>query len=377
MRVVPGVDDRDVFDLTETLDDLRCRPLAWLHAERIRLRDERRRLHLRELAVTRILDERGAIDDTLAAADGIDPRDVRATLETARALESLPHLAAAAADGRLSPGQLHAAAQLADPTTDAEWAERAPRCAPADLVREARTRRVPTTDDTRRRFEARSLRYWWSDRTGMLEGRFALPDLLGAEFESVVQQITERMRPARGQPWEPHDRRAADALVALARRARGDGTTLAEGIVPKVLVTVPADGPATVADGVLLSHAQVEQLRGDASITLAVVDDRGGTVALSRSTRTISTRLRNAVLARTGRCAWPGCPVRHGLELHHLVPVSHGGPTVAANLAPVCAPHHRRLVPHGTLALVGNPARVDGLRLVRDTETHPDSGPAP
>ncbi|MBM3692878.1 MAG: hypothetical protein FJW77_06230 [Actinobacteria bacterium] len=326
-----------MFDLTETLDDLRCRPLAWLHAERIRLRDERRRLHLRELAVTRILDERGAIDDTLAAADGIDPRDVRATLETARALESLPHLAAAAADGRLSPGQLHAAAQLADPTTDAEWAERAPRCAPADLACEARTRRVPTADDTRRRFEARSLRYWWSDRTGMLEGRFALPDLLGAEFESVVQQITERMRPARGQPWEPHDRRAADALVALARRARGDSTTLAEGIVPKVLVTV----------------------------------------ALSRSTRTISPRLRNAVLARTGRCAWPGCPVRHGLELHHLVPVSHGGPTVAANLAPVCAPHHRRLVPHGTLALVGNPARVDGLRPVRDTETHPDSGPAP
>ncbi len=369
-----------MFDLTETLDDLRCRPLAWLHAERIRLRDERRRLHLRELAVTRILDERGAIDDTLAATDGVDLREVRATLETARALESLPHLAAAAADGRLSPGQLHAAARVADPTTDAEWAARAPHCSPGDLAREARTGRVPATDETRRRFAARSLRYWWNEHLGMLEGRFALPDLLGAEFESVVGQIAERLRPAKGAPWEPHDRRAADALVALARRARGDTTTPAEGITPKVIVTVPADGPATVADGVLLSHAQVEQLRGDASITLALVDDHGVTVALSRATRAISPRLRSAVLARTGRCAWPGCTTRHGLEIHHLVPVSHGGPSVAANLAPVCATHHRRLVPHGRLALVGNPARVDGLRLVRATDVLPDTrlrGPDP
>ena len=361
-----------MFVLTETLDDLRCRPLAWLQAERVRLRDEQRRLHLRELAVTCVLDERGAVDDTLAATDGVDLRDVRSTIETARALETLPHLAAAAADGRLSPGQLRAAAKLADPATDAEWAARAPACAPGDLERDARTRRAPTTTETRRRFAARSLRYWWSDHSGMLEGRFALPDLLGAEFESVVQQVTERMRPARGEPWEPFERRAADALVALARRAGGDAATVAEGVSPRVVVTVPAHGPATVADAVPLSAAQVEQLRADASVTVTVVDDHGTTIGISRATRAVSPRLRRAVLARTGRCAWPGCATRHGLELHHLVPVSRGGATTPANLAPVCGPHHRRLVPHGDLALVGNPARVDGLRLVRVGDAGPD-----
>ena len=177
-----------MFDLSEMLDDLRCRPVAWLHAERTRLRDEQRRLHLRELAVTRVLDEHGAIDESLAAADGVSVRDVRATVATARAIESLPHVAAAAAEGLLSDGQLAAVVKLADEGSDAEWAERAQRCAPGDLEKLARAQQTPSVDDARRRFEARSLKFWWGKRSGMLEGHFALPDFQGAAFESVIHQ---------------------------------------------------------------------------------------------------------------------------------------------------------------------------------------------
>ena len=45
-----------------------------------------------ELAVTRVLDERGAIDDTLAQADGVSVRTVREAVATARALEDLPEI---------------------------------------------------------------------------------------------------------------------------------------------------------------------------------------------------------------------------------------------------------------------------------------------
>jgi DNA-binding NarL/FixJ family response regulator len=47
---------------------------------------------------------------------------------------------------------------VADATTDAEWAARAPRCTPVDLQRMVRAQRTPTADESRRRFEARNLR---------------------------------------------------------------------------------------------------------------------------------------------------------------------------------------------------------------------------
>lgn len=60
----------------------------------------------------------------------------------------------------------------------------------------------------------------------------------------------------------------------------------------------------------------------------------------------------------------PGCARRRGLEVHHLVPRSSGGSDDISNLAAVCPAHHRLLVPHGLLALVGNPNLSDGLELV-------------
>ncbi|MEI8000955.1 MAG: HNH endonuclease signature motif containing protein [Actinomycetes bacterium] len=354
-----------MFDLTEEIDELRTHSLEWLLQERASLKREQRRLHLRELAVTRVLDERGAIDDSLAATDGVSVRDVREAVEVARALESLPHLAAAAHAGLLSDGQLNAATRLADEASDAEWAERAPNCAPADLQRMVRAQHTPTAEESRRRWESRELRTWWDRRTKMLHGRFALPDLQGAEFESVIEQVVERMRPAKGQPWELRHRRAADALVALARRAAGDDTTIAAGITPKVVVNIPVGGPAEIAGGVLLANETVEQLRANATIEVAVVDDDGVVIGISRATHALSPKVQRAVRARDGQCRWPGCTARSNLEVHHLVPRSWGGTDDFANLASVCTMHHRQLVPHGLHVLTGVPSVPGGLTLER------------
>lgn len=53
-------------------------------ARREELVRERRRLPVEELAVTRVLDERGAIDEVLSCRDGVSARTVRETIETAR-----------------------------------------------------------------------------------------------------------------------------------------------------------------------------------------------------------------------------------------------------------------------------------------------------
>jgi hypothetical protein len=162
------------------------------------------------------------------------------------------------------------------------------------------------------------------------------------------------------------EHRGADALVALCEL---------EGVVepptaatkPLLVVEVPLHGPAEIA-GVPLPEAMVEQLRANASIEATVVDDDGVPLVIGpRASAALSPKLTRAILLRDGHCRIPGCEIRHGLEIHHLVPRSWGGGDDMSGLAAVCttAGHHQMLVPHGPWTLVGNPNRPDGLRLIR------------
>jgi hypothetical protein len=354
------------------LDELRCRETDWLMAERDAVVREQRRLRLRELAITRVLDERKMLDDSFAARDGVSLRHLHRTRATAKALEDLPHIAAVAEDGRLSDAQLDAVSRLADPGSDAEWARRAPNCSPADLEDLARRKTKPTAGDWQARRAARRLVFGWRRDAGMLEGSFSLPDIDGVLVESVLNRMVDRMRPAKGQPWETRERRAADAFVELCRRY----ADLEDAPAPelRLVVQVPASGPATIA-GIPLPDELVESVRAQAKIQAAVVDGDGAEVARSRATSAVAPRIARAVRLRDGKCRWPGCDRRTGLQVHHLWPRSWGGGDEIANLAAVCTgggtDHHAQLVPHGPYALLGNPNQPDELALI-----HRDDLPA-
>jgi hypothetical protein len=163
-----------MFDVAGELDELRSWPTARLLAERDSVVRVQRRLRMKEFAIVRVLDERGEIDVTMACRDGVSERAARETLETARALESLPAIAAAAYAGELSAEQLGSVVALADVESDAEWARRAPNTAPTELARPARTKVKPTVAEGRARREARFLRMWWDADRGMLHLRGAL-----------------------------------------------------------------------------------------------------------------------------------------------------------------------------------------------------------
>ena len=60
-----------VFDYSARLDELRCHSTEWLAGWRAELVAEQRRLRVEELAVVAVLDERGAVDDAVAASDGV------------------------------------------------------------------------------------------------------------------------------------------------------------------------------------------------------------------------------------------------------------------------------------------------------------------
>jgi hypothetical protein len=279
-------------------------------------------------------------------------------------LESLPAIASVALEGGFSDEQLSSVVQVADGESDREWARRAPNIDPMELQRMARKAKKPTTEDSRARFAARELRMWRGKRDGMLHLRGQLPDDMGAKFEVTITQLTERMKPVKGQPWLPFEQRAADALLALCEpHASADGDEPSLAVQPIVQVAVPLEGPAHIG-GVPIADSLLEQLRANATIEPILVDEHGAPLGIGRRVSAISPKLRRAVLLRDTQCRVPGCARRRGLEVHHLLPRTWGGFDEIANLAAVCPAHHRLLVPNGLLALVGNPNLPDGLELV-------------
>ena len=312
-----------MFAYRDRLDELRCHSTEWLRARRCELVAEQRRLWVEELAVVAVLDERGAVDDAMGIGDGVSLRSWRDHVATARALEDLPCLADAAHAGSVSPEQLVPAARLADEESDAEWARRAGNTAASDLWRLARTRRKPTEDDGHQRRRRRAVRTWWDDETGMLRfGGNGLPDVDGALVESVLNHMVDRMRPAKGEPWEPRAARTADALVELARNYAEVHAVEHPG--PWFVVDVPLEGPAEVC-GIPLPDGLVEQLRASAKLKARLVDDHGEELTHGKAAPSLPPRVRESVLRRDGHCRMGDCDRRHGLQVHHLWPKSWGG----------------------------------------------------
>jgi hypothetical protein len=349
-----------MFDVL--VDELRTHSTEWLRREREQLVVQQRNLRTREMAVLSVLDERGQVDCSMGAL-GESSRVVRDKVETARALEALPAIGEVALEGGFSDEQLSSVVKVADGESDREWARRGPNTDPVELERLARNASKPSAEDSRARFAAREFRMWRGRDKSMLQVRGQLPDDLGAAFEARIVAETEKMKPAKGQPWAPFEQRAADALVALCTQGPGDDCEPSLAAQPNLQIAIPREGPAHIA-GIPIADSLLEQLRANATIEMVLFDDDGSLLGIGRRTSAISPKLRRAVLLRDTQCRVPGCSRRRGLEVHHLLPRTWGGLDELANLACVCPAHHRLLIPNGLLALIGNPNLPDGLQLV-------------
>ena len=361
------------MDVADCLEMMRSHSTEWLEARRVAVVAEMRRLQSEEHSILLVLDERGRVDAS-RGSDGESARTVREKLETARALESLPAVSAAASAGLLSSEQLHEVVKFADEYSDAELAARAPNMTPADLARMGREQSKPTVEEGQARHAARHLRTWKDKSRGMLCGRFELPDVMGAKFDATIQKLVEAMRPPKGQPWEQWERRAADALMVMC-----DAVDAAERIespmaaAPILMVTeVGMHGPATIA-GIPLPDAMVEQLRASASIEPLLVDDDGFPMAIGKRKSSLSPKILRAVMLRDQHCrCGKNCDLHYGLQAHHIRPRSWGGSDEISNLVAVASVHHPMLIPNGPYAIVGNPNLPDGLRTVHIDDLTPE-----
>jgi hypothetical protein len=351
------------------VDGFRDHSTEWLESRRRELIDEQRRLHSEELAIVRVLDERGRID-VRVVDHGDSPDTVRQKVETARRLERLPRIAAAAYDGQLSGEQLREVVQLANEESDAYWADRAPNAAPMELSRMVRNANKPSTEDSLARQEARSLTLGWNRGKTLLHIRGLLPDVMGARFEKTINDVMEAQRPAKGEAWDTFQHRAADALLALCESgAAGDDDTPTLATRPVAQIHISRSGPAEFA-GVPIADSLLEQWRANVSVEPVIVDDDGVPIAFGKRCTFLSPKIIRAVLLRDHHCRI--CGSTRGLQVHHLRPRTWGGTDEISGLALVCCVCHRPLIPHGPWALVGNPNVPDGLRRVHLDDLTPE-----
>ncbi len=101
----------------------------------------------------------------------------------------------------------------------------------------------------------------------------------------------------------------------------------------------------------------------DCALHRVVTSGRSAILDYGVATRTIPAPLWSALVIRDEHCRFPGCDrPSQWCEGHHVVWVTHDGPTELANLVLLCARHHHRLHQPGWHAKL----RPDGTFEVTD-----------
>jgi hypothetical protein len=99
-----------------------------------------------------------------------------------------------------------------------------------------------------------------------------------------------------------------------------------------------------VVDGPFLDGPSISKLLCDCAVHRVVTAGRSAILDYGTATRTIPAPLWNALVIRDDHCRFPGCDrPSTWCEGHHVVWVTHGGPTELNNLVLVCSRHHHLL----------------------------------
>ena len=297
----------------------------------------------------RILDERGRIDPTLGD-HGESARTARDTVETARRLESLPEIAAAAYEGALSCGAV----------------ERGHQAGRRGLA-------MGSGRGGHRTWRRSSWRGWRATRrsrrrrirvSGTRRGRCGC----GGHPTRACCTCTASCPTC----WAPRSKprsRSSPSSASRPRVRRGTASNTAPPTPSCNCATNPrwetrprpwhpgrwcrCTCPRTArrrSPGIPIADSLLEQLRANATIEPVLVDDDGTPIFIGKRIPAISPKIARAVLLRDGHCRCSDtCDVTWGLQVHHLRPRSWGGTDDPSNLAAVAALHHSDAHPSRTL----------------------------
>jgi len=151
-----------------------------------------------------------------------------------------------------------------------------------------------------------------------------------------------------GRDPRPADRRRAEALIEVCRRATAAGgdapaTTKAQIVVliDNDLLTDAVHGSGVTLTGDVLSPETIRRLGCDASIIPMVLGSQGQPLDVGQTKRLVTPALLAALWVRDQACTFPGCGrPPQWCDAHHVKHWADGGPTRLLNLTLLCAHHH-------------------------------------
>jgi uncharacterized protein DUF222/HNH endonuclease len=288
-------------------------------------------------------------------------------LRDGRRLAQLPALAAAYAEGAVTPAHVAAVTAAVTParvavaeangidlgTTDAVLTEAARALGPEDTAKAVR-RWVAGIDPDGALDEAAGLPRIFRMAVSS-HGRIYLSghlDPVGGEtVHAALEAEMNGDRPAGDR--RSHGERMGDALVALARRALRSGELpTVRGAAAQVRVSIDwfalcaERGAKGVAGGDLpfagpITPETARRLACDASVVRMLTDPAGLPLDVGQEKRAATAAIRRAVELRDGHCVFTGCTIPAAwCDVHHVIHWVHGGPTSCDNGALLCERHH-------------------------------------
>jgi hypothetical protein len=186
-----------------------------------------------------------------------------------------------------------------------------------------------------------------------------LPGLDARIMEKAVDQRADEIIP--GDARLAIAARRALALVAICQDSLYQRGSSEQGAPVDVAVIVDANAAVetsgetgvSVLAGARLGPGALEEIICNGNVDLIGITEKDKPLDLGRRSRTVNRKLRRHVLHRDGKCTVEGCPFNYRLEVHHVIPWSHGGRTDADNLITLCWFHHHVSV------------HREGLRIIR------------
>jgi hypothetical protein len=282
---------------------------------------------------------------------GVGMGAAREKVRVARALESLPKVAAAMESGRLSYSKAREITRVATSKTEDQLlmiAEHGTAAHVEKLVRAYRRCKdaEELTREARQR-ENRSVTYGYDD-DGSLILRCRLTPETGALVMKALNLAMEDVPAGTSENRIPGCMRRADALERVAESFLAHEMLEAPGtdrhqIVVHVAQETLRDrkaGCCEFEDGPSMAAETARRLACDASVVEMIENDDGEPLNVGRKTRTISAPLRRLLKSRDKGCRFPGCANARYLDAHHIEHWANGGETKPKNLVSLCRFHH-------------------------------------
>lgn len=296
----------------------------------------------------------------------------REVVTVAVALESLPQIAEAFAQGLISWEMLVPLISFATPETDEELSREVLGWNVAMCKSAARQYKV-VKERSELAHQKRGLRYRWvqDDSVLVLSGRFGVDQ--GSVIANALSRIADRQNSPDSENglYPPLEQLQADALVevcslSLGADADADRATVVVHVEEKNL-RAKVEGLGATEEGQSLCSDTIRRLGCDSRLQL-VTEKYGQAIGISRISRTVPHWLSRQIRIRDKGCRFPGCENNRWTHAHHIRHWADGGPTDLDNLITLCGRHHRYLH-EGDWHIEGNPThqikfkRSDGKTL--------------